>query len=76
MGLTSASATAYVAKKAAFPAPTKITTVGLQKGSVTAMVKILGSGFGSTFVTTKEVTQTPWLGCGCPCRTWIGSCGP
>jgi hypothetical protein len=49
VGLTSASAAAYVAKKAASPAPVKITAVSPQKGSAKAppMVKIFGSGFGS-----------------------------
>jgi hypothetical protein len=50
VGLTSASAAAYVAKKAASPAPVKITAVSPQKGpspSPPATVKIFGSGFGN-----------------------------
>jgi hypothetical protein len=54
VGLTSASAAAYVAKKAASSAPVKITAVSPQKGpaptpatTATATVKIFGSGFGS-----------------------------
>ena len=49
VGLTSASAAAYVAKKAASPAPVKITAVSPQKGPATgtATVKIFGSGFGN-----------------------------
>src|SRR5262249_15876235 len=47
VALTSASAAAYVAKKAATPAPMKITAVSPQKGPATATVKIFGSGFCS-----------------------------
>jgi len=50
VGLTSASAAAYVAKKAASPdpvAPVKITAVSPQKGSEAAIVKIFGSGLSS-----------------------------
>jgi IPT/TIG domain len=48
VGLTSASAAAYVAKKAASPAtPVKIAAVSPQKGPVTTTVKIFGSGFGN-----------------------------
>ena len=47
VGLTSASAAAYVAKKAASPAPTKITAVSPQKGPEDTRVKIFGSGFGN-----------------------------
>ena len=46
VGLTSASAAAYVAKKAASPAPVKITAVSPQKGPADTIVKIFGSGFG------------------------------
>jgi hypothetical protein len=46
VGLTSASAAAYVAKKAAAPAaPVKITAVSPQKGPPATVVKIFGSGF-------------------------------
>lgn len=49
VGLTSASAAAYVAKKAASPAaPVKITAVSPQKGPADTIVKIFGSGFGDT----------------------------
>jgi IPT/TIG domain-containing protein len=44
VGLTSVSAAAYVAKKAAPPAPATITAVSPQKGPATATVKIFGSG--------------------------------
>jgi hypothetical protein len=47
VGLTSASAAAYVAKKAATTTPVKITAVSPQKGPATATIKIFGSGFGS-----------------------------
>jgi len=47
VGLTSASAAAYVAKKAASPAPMKITAVSPQKGPAATTVKIFGSGFGN-----------------------------
>ena len=48
VGLTSASAAAYVAKKAASPAaPVKLAAVSPQKGPVTTIVKIFGSGFGN-----------------------------
>jgi hypothetical protein len=47
VGLTSASAAAYVAKKAASPAPVKITSVSPQKGPAATIVKIFGSGFGN-----------------------------
>src|SRR5439155_13054780 len=42
VGLTSVSAAAYVAKKAAPPAPVKITAVSPQKGSPATIVKIFG----------------------------------
>jgi IPT/TIG domain len=48
VGLTSASAAAYVAKKAASPVPMKVTTVSPQKGPADTIVKIFGSGFGNT----------------------------
>jgi IPT/TIG domain len=48
VGLTSVSAAAYLAKKAVFPAPTKITAVSPQKGPAGTTVKIFGSGFGYT----------------------------
>lgn len=45
VGLTSASAIAYVAKKAASPAAVKVTAVSPQKGQAGTPVKIFGSGF-------------------------------
>jgi hypothetical protein len=53
VGLTSASAAAYVAKKAASPAsvtPVKITAVSPQKGQLGAIVKIFGSGLSDIAV--------------------------
>jgi hypothetical protein len=47
VGLTSASAAAYVAKKAASSTPAKITAVSPQKGPANAPVKVFGSGMGS-----------------------------
>ena len=47
VALTSASAAAYVAKKAVPPGPVKITAVSPQKGSVATIVKIFGSGFSA-----------------------------
>jgi len=47
VALTSASAAAYVAKKAASSTPAKITAVSPQKGPANAPVKIFGSGLGS-----------------------------
>ena len=53
VGLTSASAAAYVAKKAVAPtpakatAPLKVTAVSPQKGPLTTRVKIFGSGLGT-----------------------------
>src|SRR6266536_440053 len=47
ISLKSAVLAAYVAKKAASPAPVKITAVSPQKGPATATVKIFGSGFGN-----------------------------
>jgi hypothetical protein len=47
VGLTSASAGVYVAKKAVSPAPLKITAVSPQKGPPGATIKIFGSGFGN-----------------------------
>ena len=47
VGLTSASAAAYVAKKAASRAPVKITAVSPQKGPVPTTVMIFGSGLGN-----------------------------
>jgi IPT/TIG domain len=46
VGLTSASAATYVAKKAARPAAAKITAVSPQKGDVDTRVRIFGSGLG------------------------------
>lgn len=46
VGLTSASAAAYVAKKAASPAPVKVTAVSPQRGPAATIVKVFGSGFG------------------------------
>ncbi|HEY6279048.1 MAG TPA: IPT/TIG domain-containing protein [Streptosporangiaceae bacterium] len=45
VGLTSASATAYVAKKMAPPAAVKVTAVSPQKGPVGTQVRVFGSGF-------------------------------
>jgi hypothetical protein len=47
VGLTSVAAAAYVAKKAASPAPVKITAVSPQKGSSATIVKIFGSALGT-----------------------------
>ena len=47
VALTSASAAAYVAKKAVPPGPVKITAVSPQKGTVATIVKIFGSGFSA-----------------------------
>jgi IPT/TIG domain len=47
VALTSASAAAYVAKKAVATAPVKITAVSPQKGPVDAVVKVFGSGFSN-----------------------------
>ncbi len=53
VGLTSASAAAYVAKKTVAPAPAqataplKVTAVSPQKGPLAARVKIFGSGLGA-----------------------------
>lgn len=53
VGLTSASAAAYVAKKAVAPAPAKVTApmkvtaVSPQKGPLTTRVKVFGSGLGN-----------------------------
>jgi hypothetical protein len=57
VGLTSASATAYVAKKAATTAPMAITAVSPQKGPLASSITIFGSnlcgpGFKNTDVTT------------------------
>jgi len=46
VGLTSASAATYVAKKAARPAAAKITAVSPQKGDVDTRVRIFGSSLG------------------------------
>jgi IPT/TIG domain len=48
VGLTSASAATYVAKKAARPAAAKITAVSPQKGDVDTRVRIFGSGLGDS----------------------------
>jgi IPT/TIG domain len=47
VGLTSASATAYVAKKATTTAPVTITAVSPQKGGAGTEVKVYGSGFSA-----------------------------
>jgi hypothetical protein len=47
VGLTSASATAYVAKKATTTAPVTITAVSPQKGVAGTEVKVYGSGFSA-----------------------------
>jgi phage protein Gp37/Gp68/IPT/TIG domain-containing protein len=59
VGLTSASAAAYVAKKAASPALPKITAVSPQKGAVNTPVTIFGSslaGEGKPHVTLGGLT--------------------
>jgi IPT/TIG domain len=48
VGLTSASAAAYVAKKAAPPAAVKVTAVSPQRGPVGTEVRVFGSGFLAT----------------------------
>ena len=56
MGLTSASAAAYVAKKAVAPTPAKataqvkVTAVSPQKGPAVTEVKIFGSGFSNGYL--------------------------
>ncbi len=47
VGLTSVSATAYVAKKATTTTPVTITAVSPQKGGAETEVKIFGSGLGA-----------------------------
>ena len=47
VGLTSASATAYLAKKATSTAPVTITAVSPQKGRAGTEVKVFGSGLGT-----------------------------
>jgi IPT/TIG domain len=47
VGLTSASAAAYVAKKAVSPSPVKIAAASPQKGPADTIVKVFGSGFSN-----------------------------
>src|SRR5690242_17868005 len=47
VALTSASAAAYVAKKAVAPAQVQVTAVSPQKGPAETTVKVFGSGFGN-----------------------------
>jgi IPT/TIG domain-containing protein len=48
VGLTSASAAAYVAKKAVPPAAVKVTAVSPQRGTAGTQVRVFGSGFRPT----------------------------
>jgi hypothetical protein len=59
VGLTSASAAAYVAKKAISPPPVKITAVSPQKGAVGTPVRVFGSSLAGghmPFVTIGGLT--------------------
>src|SRR5207302_1099414 len=56
VGLTSASAAAYVAKKAAGGSPATVMAVSPQKGSVGEMVKIFGANLGDGISAPLAVT--------------------
>lgn len=56
VALTSASAAAYVAKKAASSTPAKITAVSPQKGPATTTLKIFGSSLGNAISGEGDVT--------------------
>jgi IPT/TIG domain len=62
VGLTSASAAAYVAKKAVSPVPVTITAVRPQTGPADTIVKVFGSGFSNASSGADEPPEVTFSG--------------